>query len=135
LYEPGTGTYNSVPAAGLRDPVTTGYDFVGEPPAKSYFIELVPDNVARVRIRFTNGTAYRRAHHNVVIVHDPPTAPNEQLRSVTWYGSSGHVLPTSHKAWQHAIANMIAADSVCIPAEPNTIASQAACFAAYARTH
>ncbi len=100
-----------VPAAELRDPYLAS-TWVG-PAQKDYFVELVPDGVKRVHIVFRGGSVYAKPVDNTVIALAPPGS-NETVRSVTWYGASGHVIPTlteaSDKLWHHAMAARAAAD-------------------------
>jgi len=94
-----------VPAVELRDPQVASGWYVEASTQKAYFLEVVPDAVARVRIVFRGGTVDAAVSNNTVVALAPPGS-NEQVRAVTWFGSSGRVIPTiteaTDRAWHAA---------------------------------
>jgi hypothetical protein len=97
---------SQVPAAELRDPQVASGWYVEASTQKQYFLEVVPDGVTRVRIVFRDGTVDAAVSNNTVVALAPPRS-NEQVRAVTWFGSSGQVIPTiteaSDRAWHTAL--------------------------------
>ena len=95
-----------VPAVELRDPQVASGWYVEASTQKAYFLEIVPDAVTRVRIVFRDGTVEAAVSNNTVVALAPPRS-NEQVRGVTWFGSSGQVIPTiteaSDRAWHTAL--------------------------------
>ena len=87
-----------VPAAELRDPYLASFWEPEPSQKKDYFVELVPDGVKRVRIVFKGGTTVYAKPANNTVVALAPAGANETVRSVTWYGASGHVIPTLTQA-------------------------------------
>jgi hypothetical protein len=93
------------PAAGLHDPLHLGdWYSTASAPQRLWYLQLVPDGVARVRVVFSHGAVDASPKNNLVVIANPPNGRTEQVRSVTWYGHDGRVIPTSQQPWREAIA-------------------------------
>lgn len=96
-----------VPAVELRDPYISSSWYVTQS-QKQYLLGIAPDGVARVRVLFPNRAIYASVTNNTYVALAPP-ASNERVRSITWYGSNGRVIPTTTEASDTAMSKAIAA--------------------------